>query len=239
MNSSIEPIIYVVDDDEKMRESLLDLFIFAKKRVSVFSSGSEFLEIADTRAPGCVVVDLQMPGSTGLEVQSRLVSMGSDLPVIFLTGEADVSASVTAMKAGATDFITKPFVNQDLLDAVDHAIRVDGERRKLDAGHEQLQDLAGTLTPREQQVMYAVASGLMNKQVAFHLGIAEITVKLHRMSVMRKMHSRSLADLVRKVESLQEASLASDYQALRLQAELLRARNRPLVTGSDTMRLQS
>ena len=234
MNSSIEPIIYVVDDDEKMRESLLDLFIFAKKRVSVFSSGSEFLEIADTRAPGCVVVDLQMPGSTGLEVQSQLISMGSDLPVIFLTGEADVSASVTAMKAGATDFITKPFVNQDLLDAVDHAIRLDGERRKLDAGHEQLHELACTLTPREQDVMYAVASGLMNKQVAFQLGIAEITVKLHRMSIMRKMHSRSLADLVRKVETLQKASLASDCQALRLQAELLRARNRPLVAGSET-----
>ncbi|TCL64686.1 response regulator [Rhizobium sp. BK251] len=239
MNSSIEPIIYVVDDDEKMRESLLDLFIVANKRVSAFSSGAEFLEMADAHAPGCAVVDLQMPGSTGLEVQSRLISMGSNMPVIFLTGQADVPASVTAMKAGATDFITKPFVNQDLLDAVDHAIQLDGERRKIDAGCEQLRELAGTLTPREQEVMYAVASGLMNKQVAFQLGLAEMTVKLHRMSVMRKMHSRSLADLVRKVECLQKASLANDYRArLRLQAELLRARNCPLVTGFETMRVE-
>jgi len=205
VNSSVEPIIYVVDDDERMRESLLDLFTFAKKRASAFSSGTEFLEQANTNAPGCVVIDLHMPGSTGLDVQNQLISMGSKMPVIFLTGRADVPATVTAMKAGATDFITKPFVNQDLLDAVERAIQADGERRKLDADHERLQELAGTLTPREQEVMQAVASGLMNKQVAFQLGISEMTVKLHRMNVMRKMHSRSLPDLVRKVESLQKA----------------------------------
>ena len=205
MNPSVEPIIYIVDDDEKMRESLLDLFTFAKNRASAFSGGTEFLEHADTNAPGCVVVDLHMPGSTGLDVQNELISMGSKMPVIFLTGQADVPATVTAMKAGATDFITKPFVNQDLLDAVDRAIQLDGERRKVDADHERLQALADTLTPREQEVMQAVASGLMNKQVAFQLGISEMTVKLHRMSVMRKMHSRSLPDLVRKVESLQRA----------------------------------
>jgi FixJ family two-component response regulator len=204
-DSTVEPIVYVVDDDEDMREALLDLFMVANKRASAFSSGTEFLATADTTAPGCVVVDLRMPGRTGLDVQSQLISMGCKMPVIFLTGHADVPASVTAMKAGATDFITKPFVNQDLLDAVDHAIRLDGERRKLEADREQIQALAHTLTPREQEVMFAVVTGLMNKQVAFQLGISEMTVKLHRMNVMRKMQSRSLADLVRKVENLRKS----------------------------------
>jgi FixJ family two-component response regulator len=145
-----------------------------------------------------------MPGGTGLDVQSHLISTGSQMPVIFLTAHADVPASVRAMKAGATDFLTKPFVNQDLLDAVDHAIRLDDERRKMKAEQDRICTLVGTLTPREQEVMFGVVSGLMNKQVAYQLGISEMTVKLHRMSVMRKMQSRSLADLVRKVERLQK-----------------------------------
>ncbi len=199
---SADPIIYVVDDDEALRESLLDLFLVTKKRASAFSSGSEFLLRADTSAPGCVVVDLRMPGVTGLDLQKQLLSMGSRLPVIFLTAYADIPTSVRAMKAGATDFITKPFTNQDLLQAVDHAIRLDMERRKTDAERDRIKALADSLTPREREVMLAVVSGLMNKQVAYQLGISEMTVKIHRMSVMRKMQSRSLADLVRKVEHL-------------------------------------
>jgi FixJ family two-component response regulator len=200
---SAEPIVYVVDDDEDMRESLLDLFLVTKKRASAFSNGPEFLEMADISAPGCLVVDLRMPGGTGLDLQQHLSLVGSRLPVIFLTGHADIAASVKAMKAGATDFITKPFASQDLLDAVDHAIRLDSERRKMDAEYGRIRALADTLTPREKEVMSAVVSGLMNKQVAYELGISEMTVKLHRMSLMRKMQSRSLADLVRKAEQLQ------------------------------------
>ncbi|MCV9966721.1 response regulator [Pararhizobium sp. BT-229] len=200
---AVEPIVYVVDDDEEMRGALLDLFTVTNKRASAFSNGPEFLKAADVGVPGCVVVDFRMPGGTGLDLQSALASLGSKMPVIFLTAYADIPTSVRAMKAGATDFITKPFVNQDLLDAVDHAIRLNGERRKADAEVDRIQALIDTLTPREREVMYAVVTGLMNKQVAFQLGISEMTVKLHRMSLMRKMQSRSLADLVRKVEHVQ------------------------------------
>ncbi|TCR98198.1 MULTISPECIES: response regulator [unclassified Rhizobium] len=202
-DKSAEPIIYVIDDDAEMRSALLDLFTVTNKRASAFPSGLEFLKWADVNAAGCIVVDLRMPGGTGLDLQSQLLALGCKLPLIFLTAHADVSTSVKAMKAGATDFITKPFVNQVLLDAVDHAIKVDDERRKSNEELKRVQTLANSLTPREQEVMHAVASGLMNKQVAYQLGISEMTVKLHRMSLMRKMQCRSLADLVRKVEQLQ------------------------------------
>ena len=200
---SAEPIVHVIDDDKEIRESLLDLFMITNRRASAYSTGPDFLKTVDTTAPGCVVVDLRMPEGSGLDVQSELITMGSRMPVIFLTGHADVRASVRAMKAGATDFIMKPFVNRDLLDAVDHAIQLDGERRKIEAEQAHVRSLVDTLTPREHEVMLAVVSGLMNKQIAFELGISEMTVKLHRMSVMRKMQARSLADLVRRVEKLQ------------------------------------
>ncbi|MCD2183711.1 response regulator transcription factor [Rhizobium sp. GN54] len=199
-----EPVVYVIDDDKHMRDALLDLFLVTHRQASAYASGSEFLAAVDTTGPGCIVIDLRMPGETGLDVQSRLISTGSRMPVIFLTAHADVAASVRAMKAGACDFLTKPFVAHDLLAAVENAIRMDGERRKLEAERDHVEALAHTLTPREQQVMFGVVSGLMNKQVAYELGISEMTVKLHRMSVMRKMHSRSLADLVRKVEKLRK-----------------------------------
>jgi FixJ family two-component response regulator len=199
----VEPIVYVVDDDEEMREALLDLFMVTEKRATAFSTGPEFLEMADIRAPGCLVLDLSMPGGTGLDLQQHLSLAGSRLPVIFITGHADIPTSVKAMKAGATDFIVKPFASQDLLDAVEHAINLDSERRKVDAERDRIQSLVDSLTRREQEVMFAVVSGLMNKQVAYQLGISEMTVKLHRMSVMRKMQSRSLADLVRKVAQFQ------------------------------------
>lgn len=197
-----EPIIYVVDDDAAVREALLDLFMVSNKRAAAFANGPEFLKKADIHAPGCLVLDFRMPGETGLELQERLSLVGSRLPVIFLTAHADIPTSVRAMKAGALDFIIKPFTNQDLLDAVDQAIRLDANRRKAKAERDRLQAVVDSLTPREQQVMGAVVSGLMNKQVAGELGISEVTVKLHRMSLMRKMQSRSLADLVRKVEHL-------------------------------------
>lgn len=197
-----EPIVYVVDDDEAMRETLLDLMMISKKRATAFCNGPEFLETADIRAPGCLILDFRMPGGTGLDLQKHLSLAGSRLPVIFLTAHADVPTSVKAMKAGATDFITKPFVNRDLLDAVDHAVRLDTERRRAEAERDRIRALVDRLTPREHEVMGGVVSGLMNKQIAGELGISEVTVKLHRMSLMRKMQSRSLADLVRKVEQL-------------------------------------
>ncbi len=200
-----EPVVHVIDDDKHVRDALLDLFLVTNLRASAYSSGTEFLTTADTTGPGCVVVDLRMPGGTGLDLQSELISIGSRIPVIFLTAHADVPASVKAMKAGASDFLTKPFVSHDLLAAVDNAIRTDAERRKRDAERNHIRALADTLTPREHEVMVGVVAGLMNKQVAYQLGISEMTVKLHRMSVMRKMQSRSLADLVRKVEKLQKS----------------------------------
>ncbi|MGM4913483.1 response regulator transcription factor [Rhizobium sp. 768_B6_N1_8] len=202
-DKSAEPVVYVIDDDAEIRSALVDLFTVTNKRASAFPNGLEFLKWADVNAPGCVVVDMRMPGGSGLDLQSQLLALGSKLPLIFLTAHADVPSSVRAMKAGATDFITKPFINQVLLDAVDHAIRIDDERRKSNEELKRVQALADSLTPREQEVMHAVASGLMNKQVAYQLGISEMTVKLHRMSLMRKMQCRSLADLVRKVEQLQ------------------------------------
>ncbi|MBW9054526.1 response regulator transcription factor [Rhizobium mesosinicum] len=200
--ATVEPIVYVVDDDERMRESLVDLFMASHKQASAFASGTEFLKAADTGRPGCIVLDLQMPNSSGLAIQHELITSGSRMPIIFLTGHADVPSSVTALKAGAADFILKPFTAQNLLEAVDKAIKLDEERRRVLNERNRLCALADTLTRREREVMLLIASGLMNKQAAYELGISEMTVKLHRMSVMKKMESRSLADLARKVEKL-------------------------------------
>ncbi|MBB3545115.1 MULTISPECIES: response regulator [unclassified Rhizobium] len=202
--ATVEPIVYIVDDDDRMRESLLDLFMATHKEVSAFASGAEFLEAADTGRPGCIVLDLQMPNSSGLAIQKELATSGSRMPVIFLTGHADVPSSVTALKAGAVDFILKPFAPRNLLEAVDKAIELDDERHRVLNEHNRLYALADTLTRREREVMFLIVSGLMNKQVAYELGICEMTVKLHRMNVMRKMESRSLADLVRKVQKLHD-----------------------------------
>jgi len=200
--ATVEPIVYVVDDDERVRESLVDLFMATHKQASAFASGTEFLKAADTGRPGCIVLDLQMPNSSGLAIQNELITSGSRMPIIFLTGHADVPSSVTALKAGATDFILKPFTAQNLLQAVDKPIKLDDERRRVLNERNRLRGLADTLTRREREVMLLIASGLMNKQAAYELGISEMTVKLHRMSVMKKMESRSLADLARKVEKL-------------------------------------
>ncbi|MEH6691111.1 MAG: response regulator [Pseudorhizobium pelagicum] len=202
--SGVEPVVYIVDDDVEIREALLDLFLLNKRRAFAFASSAEFIELADTNAPGCLVVDLRMPDGNGIDLQSELAAKGSRLPVIFLTAYADVPTSVKAMKAGAYDFITKPFANLDLLNAVDHAIRRDQEKREFDAEVDHIRACLDTLTPREKEVMSAVVRGLMNKQIAYELGISEMTVKLHRMSVMRKMECRSLAALVRCVERIRQ-----------------------------------
>ena len=199
-----EPVIYVVDDDQAVRDALVELFLSMKMKAQAFESPSDFLDRADINRPGCIVLDVRMPGLNGLDFQNHLDSSGSKMPIIFMTGYGDIPMTVRAMKAGATDFITKPFNDNIMLDAVESAIRVDRERRRTAAIVDQIHALVQTLTPREREVMYAVAKGLMNKQIAFELGITEMTVKLHRMSVMRKMEVRSVADLVRNVEQIKD-----------------------------------
>lgn len=202
--SDLEPVIYVVDDDEAVRNALVELFLSMKMNSQSFESPSDFLARADTTRAGCIVLDVRMPGLNGLDFQNHLDGSGSKMPIIFMTGYGDIPMTVRAMKAGATDFITKPFSDSIMLDAVENAIRLDGERRRVAAVVDEVHRLTGTLTPREREVMRAVAKGLMNKQIAFELGITEMTVKLHRMSVMKKMEARSVADLVRKVEQIRE-----------------------------------
>ncbi len=196
----IDPIVYVIDDDPEICEALVDLFAAVNKRAVAFTSAKEFLETADIYGEGCILVDIRMPGVSGLDLQDRLVRVESNLPVIFMTAFADIPTSVRAMKAGASDFMTKPFNSAELLAAVDSAIDLSRERRIYFAEKHRINELIGSLTPRENEVMQAVVRGLMNKQIAFDLGIGEMTVKLHRMNLMRKMQAKSLAELVRMVE---------------------------------------
>lgn len=196
------PIVYIVDDDESMREALADLFHSMKIEANAFETAQAFLDGADLDRPGCILLDVRLPGLSGLDFQGHLDRMGSRLPIVFMTGFGDIPMSVRAMKAGAVDFLTKPFREQDILDAVTAALEKDSRRRLETAASDAVAALAETLTPREREVMASVVKGLMNKQIAFDLSISEITVKLHRGNVMRKMEVRSVADLVRKAELL-------------------------------------
>ncbi|MFC5756710.1 MULTISPECIES: response regulator transcription factor [unclassified Rhizobium] len=197
------PIVYVVDDDESIRESLVDLFRSIQMDAVSFATTAAFLDAADLRRPGCILLDVRLPGLSGLDFQLHLERIGSRMPIVFMTGFGDIPMSVRAMKAGAVDFLTKPFRDQDILDAVGVAIEKDMARRREMAASDAVASLVDTLTPREREVMAAVVKGLMNKQIAYDLGISEITVKLHRGNVMRKMQVRSVADLVRKAEMLE------------------------------------
>ncbi|MBB3390502.1 FixJ family two-component response regulator [Rhizobium sp. BK275] len=197
------PIVYVVDDDESIRESLVDLFRSIQMEAASFATTTAFLDKADLHRPGCILLDVRLPGLSGLDFQLHLERIGSRMPIVFMTGFGDIPMSVRAMKAGAVDFLTKPFRDQDILDAVGVAIEKDMARRREMAASDAVASLVDTLTPREREVMAAVVKGLMNKQIAYDLGISEITVKLHRGNVMRKMQVRSVADLVRKSEMLE------------------------------------
>lgn len=199
---ALAPIVYIVDDDESMREALADLFHSMKIEAAAFETAQAFLDGADLDRPGCILLDVRLPGLSGLDFQGHLDRMGSRLPIVFMTGFGDIPMSVKAMKAGAVDFLTKPFREQDILDSVTAALEKDSRRRLETAASDAVAALAETLTPREREVMASVVKGLMNKQIAFDLGISEITVKLHRGNVMRKMEVRSVADLVRKAELL-------------------------------------
>jgi FixJ family two-component response regulator len=194
--------VHIVDDDQAVRESLGDLLKSMDYRVALYASAADFLKVELPDVPACLVLDVRLPGTSGLELQAYLAGINVGLPVILMTGYGDIPMSVRAMKLGAVDFLTKPIRNQDLLDAVAVAIRKDGDRRLETAHIAQLKDKYALLTARERQVMALVASGLMNKQVAQELSISEVTVKMHRGSLMRKLGAKSLATLARMAETL-------------------------------------
>jgi FixJ family two-component response regulator len=200
MSSSF--FVHVVDDDKAVRESLGHLLRSMDYQVTLYGSASEFLKVDLPDVPACLVLDVRLPGTSGLELQEYLTRINIRLPVILMTGHGDIPMSVKGMKAGAIDFLTKPIRDQDLLDAVAAAIRMDQDRRQEIAQTAQLQERYALLTPRERQVMALVASGLMNKQVANELSISEVTVKMHRGSVMRKLGAKSVAMLARMAEAL-------------------------------------
>jgi FixJ family two-component response regulator len=197
-----EPIVFVIDDDASMRRALTNLFQSVGLAVEVFGSASEMLQSKLPNVASCLVLDIRLPGLSGLDFQTELAKASIHIPIIFMTGHGDIPMSVRAMKGGAVDFLTKPFRDQDMLDAVVTAIERDRKRREVEKVVANLNALFATLTPREREILALVASGLMNKQVAAELGLAEITVKIHRGHIMKKMAARSLADLVRKAETL-------------------------------------
>jgi FixJ family two-component response regulator len=200
--SASEPIVFVIDDDASMRRALTNLFQSVGLKVEVYGSASEMLLGKLPDVASCLVLDIRLPGLSGLDFQTELARANIHIPIIFMTGHGDIPMTVRAMKGGAVDFLAKPFRDQDMLDAVVTAIERDRKRREADKTLAHLQALLETLTPREREVLPLVSSGLMNKQIAAQLGRAEITVKLHRGHIMRKMHAKSLADLVRKAETL-------------------------------------
>jgi len=197
-----EPVVFVIDDDTSMREALQSLFRSVGLRIEVFGSASEFLQSSLPNVASCLVLDIRLPGVSGLDFQVELAEAGIHIPIIFMTGHGDIPMSVQAMKAGAVDFLTKPFRHQEMLHAVNRALAADRKRRTEEKTVSDLRVLLESLTPREREVLVLVTAGLVNKRIAAELGVSEITVKVHRSHVMRKMRTRSLAHLVRIADTL-------------------------------------
>ena len=197
------PIVLIVDDDPSVREALGRLFRSVDLEPRLFASVPELMRQKFPDTPCCLVLDIRLPGVSGLDFQTQLSEANTHVPIIMMTGHGDIPMSVKAMKGGAVDFLTKPFRDQDMLDAVANAIERDRKRRGSDKALAELRGLFKSLTPREREIMALVTAGLMNKQVAGELGLSEITVKIHRGHIMKKMGMRSLADLVRAAEALE------------------------------------
>lgn len=197
-----DAMVFIIDDDEALREALAALFRSVGLQVKSFASAAEFRQTSLPDIPSCLVLDIRLPGLGGLEFQADLARANIQIPIIFMTGHGDIPMSVRAMKAGAVEFLTKPFRDQDMLDAVQLAIEQNRKQHKDAVATFKLKANFETLSPREQQIMSLVAAGLMNKQIAAEIGVSEVTVKVHRGSVMRKMGAKSIADLVRMSDAL-------------------------------------
>ena len=197
-----DSVVFVVDDDSSVREAIKSLIRSVGLQVETFESAQEFLRSKRPDAPGCVVLDVRLPGLSGLDLQRELAAHGINLPVIFITGHGDIPMSVRAMKAGALEFLTKPFRDQDLLDAIQQALERDRSARQHGKETTELRERFDSLTSREREVIGLVVSGLLNKQIAGELGTSEVTIKIHRSQVMKKMGAGSLAELVRMTEKL-------------------------------------
>jgi FixJ family two-component response regulator len=208
--SEEQPVVFVIDDDRSVRDALAGLLRSVGLTVQSFGSTQEFLQSERPDLPGCLVLDVRLPGRSGLDFQRELADQGIDLPIVFITGHGDIPMSVRAIKAGALEFLTKPFHDQELLDAIQLGIERDRARRRDAAAIAELRERFGSLTRREREILALVVTGRMNKQIAGDLELSEITVKVHRGHVMRKMRAKSLADLVRMADRLGVSGAKSD-----------------------------
>ena len=198
-----DPIVFIVDDDDSVRKALTRLINSVGFNVETFASAHDFLKRkSHHNGPACLVLDIRMPGLSGLDLQDELVAAGRTLPIIFISGHGNIPLSVRAMKAGAVDFIEKPFEDQSLLDAINHSLKKDRQTKLEQAELREIQQRVDSLTPREREVFAHVVSGKLNKQIAFELGTTERTIKAHRARVMKKMQAKSLADLIRLAEKV-------------------------------------